>query len=204
MTWDDASTETARKHLLQCDPVMNRIVERVGDFKLKLRRSRFHTLVRSIISQQISTAAARTIQGRLADRLAPRRVTAESLLEVGIDGLRETGISRQKASYIWDLAEKAQSGEIRFHRHRRMADQDVIDELTQVRGIGEWTAQMFLIFSLGRHDVFATDDLGIRQAIRKAYDLTELPKPKECTEIGRPWRPYASMACWYLWRSLDQ
>ena len=182
---------------------MKGVVQRVGAFGLKMRRNRFQTLVRSIISQQISTAAARTIQGRLKDRLSAGGISPESLVDLGIEGLRETGVSRQKASYILDLSEKSQNGEIRFHRHRRMNDEAVIEELVQVRGIGEWTAQMFLIFSLGRPDVLATDDLGIRQAIRQAYDLSDLPKPKECTEIGQPWRPYASMACWYLWRSLD-
>jgi DNA-3-methyladenine glycosylase II len=182
---------------------MKEIVERVGDFRLKLNPSRFHTLVGSIISQQISTAAARTIHNRLKERLSPQRVTADALLGLSVDDLRETGVSRQKASYILDLCAKAQSGEIRFRRHRQMKDDEIIDELVQVRGIGEWTAQMFLIFSMGRPDVLATDDLGIRQAIRKAYQLDEMPKPKECTQIGRTWRPYASMACWYLWRSLD-
>ncbi len=191
-----------QEHLVSCDPVMAHIVARVGPFSLKLQRGRFRTLVRSIVSQQISTAAARTIQKRLQTRL-DNRVTPEAIETLGEDGLREVGLSRQKASYMLDLAAKSRGGTIRLNRHSRLSDGAIIDELTQVRGIGEWTAQMFLIFSLGRPDVLAIDDLGIRQAIQKAYELDEMPKPRECSEFGRPWRPYASMACWYLWRSLD-
>lgn len=203
MTWDKQSTAAARRHLVAADPIMGKIIRRVGPFELKLHRNRFQMLVRSIISQQISTAAARTIRQRLEDRLSPKRVTAEALLQLDVHSLREVGLSRQKTSYVLDLAVKTQQGVIRFDRHRKLSDQQIIDQLTQVHGIGEWTAQMFLIFSLGRRDVLAGDDLGIRQAILKAYDLSELPGRKECERMGEKWRPYASMACWYLWRSLD-
>jgi DNA-3-methyladenine glycosylase II len=203
MTWDKKSTAAARRHLTAADPIMRRIIRRVGPFGLKLHRNRFQTLVRSIISQQISTAAAKTIRQRLEDRLLPKRVTAESLLAMDPDSLREVGLSRQKTSYILDLAAKTRDGVVRFGRHRRLSDREIIEQLTQVHGIGEWTAQMFLMFSLGRQDVLAGDDLGIRQAIQRAYELSELPNRKKCDTIGESWRPYASMACWYLWRSLD-
>lgn len=202
MTWTTQSTAAGQRHLSAGDPVMAEIIDRVGPFTLRLKRGRFRTLAGSIVSQQISTAAAKTIQKRLHQRLG-NRVTAEAVVAMGESGLREVGLSRQKASYLLDLARKSQEGVIRWRRHRQLGDQEIIDELTQVRGIGEWTAQMFLIFSLGRPDILATDDLGIRQAIRQAYQLKELPKPQQCTEIGRPWSPYASMACWYLWRSLE-
>lgn len=160
-------------------------------------------LVRSIVSQQISLGAARAIRARLEQRLAPEGVTPESLLRAPIDELRAVGLSTQKIVYIRDLAEKVHDGTINLRTIGRLTDEQIIDHLTQVKGIGRWTAQMFLIFSLGRPDVFPEDDLGVRTAIRDRYGLADLPDRATCREIARPWRPFASIASWYCWRSLD-
>lgn len=192
-----------QRHFRKADPVLARIVKQVGPVTLKPQRDRFQVLVRSIISQQISTAAARTIRARLAERLAPEGFRPESLARLSIDELRTVGVSRQKATYMLDLAEKCRDGTVRLSRLGRLSDEEVIAELTQVKGIGRWSAQMFLMFSLGRLDVFPHDDLGIRSAIRQLYEFAELPNKSECLVIGERWRPYATIGSWYCWRFLE-
>jgi DNA-3-methyladenine glycosylase II len=201
MPFDPDAISAARRHLRRQDPVMRRLVDVVGPFTLKVRRDRFRMLVRSIISQQISGKAARSIGKRLEDLVAPQKITPHTLAARTIAELRSAGISPQKAGYLHDLAAKVDSGAVRLARTGRMADEEVIDELVQVKGIGVWTAQMFLMFSLGRLDVFPHDDLGIRSALKNLYDLAELPDKEISHEIARPWRPYATIASWYLWRS---
>lgn len=192
----------ARKHLRRTDPVLRELVDRIGPCTLKPKRDRFATLVHSIVSQQVSGKAARAIYGRLRERLT-NRVTPESLAALAAEELRSLGVSRQKASYLLDLACKTRDGEIHFRRFGRMADEEIIEELIQVRGIGRWTAQMLLIFSLGRLDVLPVDDFGIRSAIQRHYHFSELPHRTAIEQLAVPWRPFASIACWYLWRSLD-
>lgn len=193
-----------QRHFQRVDPVMLAVVREAGPVTLKPQRDRFKTLVRSIISQQISTAAARTIRERLEARLKPDGgVRPETLARLTIEQLREVGVSRQKASYILDLANKCRDGDVQLSRLGRLPDEDVIAELTQVKGIGRWSAQMFLIFSLGRLDVFPHDDLGVRSAIRGLYGLNAMPNKDECLKIGERWRPYASIGSWYCWRYLE-
>jgi DNA-3-methyladenine glycosylase II len=201
MPFDPHAITAARRHLRRHDPVMRRLVDVVGPFTLKVRRDRFRMLVRSIISQQISGKAARSIGKRLEGLVAPEKITPHTLAARTIAELRSAGISPQKAGYLHDLAAKVDSGAVRLARTGRMADEEVIAELVQVKGIGVWTAQMYLMFSLGRLDVFPHDDLGIRSALRNLYDLEELPEKEVSHEIARPWRPYATIASWYLWRS---
>ncbi|MFN0199066.1 MAG: DNA-3-methyladenine glycosylase family protein [Planctomycetaceae bacterium] len=193
----------AVKHLRKVDPVLKEQIKLVGPFELKLQRNRFDVLVRSIISQQISTAAARSIRQRLMTRIAPHKVTPEVLMTLSADDLRSVGISPQKAGYLQDLVRQVSTGTVRLHRLARMDDEAVIEELIRVKGIGRWTAEMFLIFSLGRLDVLPVQDLGIRSAMMRLYGLAELPDRQTCLEIGEPWRPYASVASWYCWRSGD-
>jgi DNA-3-methyladenine glycosylase II len=195
--------EQAVKHVSKCDPVLRNVIRRCGACKLPQRRDRFGMLVRSIISQQISVHAARTIRGRLEASLVPEKISPESLAGRSIDELRAVGLSQQKAAYILDLAGKTLAGEVRFDRFRRMSDEEVIDELTQVKGIGRWTAQMLLIFSLGRLDVLAVDDQGLRGAVRDLYQLDDFPTKHEFIELAQPWRPYCSVASWYCWRHAD-
>jgi len=199
--------KAARLHLQRNDPVMKRVLKSVGPFVAKTRRDRFGTLVNSIISQQISVAAANTIRERLLDATSPDsnapKFTPESLLSFDIDQLRTAGVSRQKATYVLDLAEKVQSGIVDLKSIHRFENEQVIESLTQVKGIGIWTAQMFLMFSLGRLDIFPVDDLGIKNAIVRAYELPETPTRMEMETIAENWRPYATVASWYLWQSLE-
>ncbi len=182
---------------------MRDVIRRVGPFRLRLQRDRFRILVRSIISQQISTAAARSIRVRLDELIAPERATAETLARLNHEQFRSAGLSSQKAAYLHDLSEKVRSGDVQLRQIGRKSDENVIDELVQIKGVGHWTAQMFLIFSLGRIDVFPHADLGIRTNIRHLYGLAELPDKQTCERIAAAWRPYASVASWYCWRNGD-
>lgn len=192
----------AIEHLRAADPVMATIVERVGPFTMLARKPTFETLARSITFQQLSGKAAGTIFGRLRKAVGPR-FTARAFLRLSPDELRACGLSRQKIASLTDLAERVERKEISFRKLPGMPDDDVIATLSQVRGVGVWTVQMFLIFALRRPNVLPVGDLGIRNAVRRAYGLEEVPKPLQIAEIGRKWHPYCSVATWYLWRSLD-
>ncbi len=189
-------------HLKRSDLVLRSVIERVGPYRIDLRPADFTTLVRSIVYQQLSGKAASTIFGRL-ETAVNRRLTPRAVLLLPEERMRSLGLSKQKTAYIRDLAARTKSREIDFKALPALPDQEVIASLTEVKGVGVWTAQMFLIFALGRPDVLPTADLGIRAAMKKQYKLAELPKPAEMEEIAAPWRPYCSVACWYLWRSLD-
>ena len=193
----------ALEHLQRADPVMRDVIRRAGPFRLKLRRDRFYSLVSSILSQQISGKAAASIRARLEAHVAPETISPQNLSGLTPRKLRSLGVSPQKAKYLLDLAARVQSGELKLDRLARMKDEEVIEALVEVKGIGVWTAQMFLIFSLGRLDVFPHDDLGVRAAIRNLYGLEDLPDKETSHRIAMPWRPYASVASWYCWRSLE-
>ena len=195
--------EKGLKHLRRADPVMKAVIKKAGPYTVKPRRDRFHMLVASIISQQISGSAARSIRQRLLDHLAPEKLSPENLSRLTPEILRTLGLSSQKASYMLDLANRVRSGELRLDKMSRLPDEKVIEELVKVKGIGVWTAQMFLMFSLGRLDVFPHGDLGVRTAIKTLYDLDDLPDKATSQKIATPWRPYASIASWYCWRSLE-
>jgi DNA-3-methyladenine glycosylase II len=199
MMLDHITIQKARRHLRGADPVMRVVIDAVGPFTLRLERDRFGMLVRAIISQQISTSAARSIRRRLQE-LAP---DMKAIAQLSVDQLRSVGLSPQKASYVADLARKVNDGTVDLRQIGRLSDERVVEQLTQVRGIGCWSAQMFLIFSLGRLDVFPHDDLGVRTAIRDRYGLADLPDKHTAHAIAAPWRPYASVASWYCWRTLD-
>ena len=203
MSFTPETIDAALKHLRQCDPVMADVIRRVGAFTLKPKRGRFESLVRSILAQQISTAVARSMLKKLQQRVAPNRITPEGLCRLSADDLRALGLSRQKASYLLDLTAKVSDRSVRLHQVHRMDDEEVIAELLPVKGIGRWTVQMFLIFCLGRVDVFAPDDFGLRSAMQKLYGLSEMPKRAHAEEIASVWHPYATIASWYLWRSLE-
>ena len=196
-------SQAAIRHLRRADPVMAKLIGRVGEFQLKLERNRFKMLARSIISQQISTAAARSIRGRLEALVAPKHLTAETVARLSREQLRSAGLSPQKSEYLHALAAAVTGRTLRLDQATRMTDDELIDHLTAVKGIGRWTAQMFLIFSLGRPDVFPHADLGVRSAIQHLYGLAELPDRDTSFAVAEPWRPYATAASWYLWRSLD-
>jgi DNA-3-methyladenine glycosylase II len=183
--------QSARRHLRGKDPVMAAIINAVGPYTLRFERDRFSMLVRSIISQQISTSAARAIRKRLMDLVGPDGLTADNLATFTVDELRPVGLSPQKASYVADLAAKLNDGTVNLRQIGRLSDENVVEILTQVKGIGRWTAQMFLIFSLGRPDVFPHGDLGVKTAIRDRYGLDDLPDKATSQAIATPWRPYS-------------
>ncbi len=201
---DQSRVHIGLGHIRASDAIMRRLIDAVGPFMLRPeRRRRFSVLARAIISQQVSTAAAMTIRGRLEGIIDNGGLTAEGIGQLTEPQLRSVGLSRQKASYLVDLAQKSLDGTVRLDRIGRLPDEAVIETLTQVKGIGRWTAEMFLIFSLGRLDVLPVDDLGVRVAIKDLYGLDDLPDKKTCLEIAAPWRPYATIGSWYCWRRLD-
>ncbi|MGH7259359.1 MAG: DNA-3-methyladenine glycosylase family protein [Nitrospiraceae bacterium] len=197
-----ASHAAACRHLANADPVMRRIIARVGPCKLKRYSRYFVTLCDSIISQQLSGRVAEVIFERFAALYPRRRPTPQAVVRTPIPRLRTAGLSRQKATYLKDLAKGFLDGRIRVHRLVRQSNEDIIEALTTIRGIGRWTVEMFLMFSLNRLDVLPVDDLGIQKAIRRWYGFRRLPAAATMRKIGRPWHPYETVACWYLWRSL--
>lgn len=190
------------KHLRKADAVMRAVIKSVGPFTLRPRRKRFQMLVRSIISQQISVSAATSIRSRLF-ALVDNQVEADRIAGLNDDQFRSAGVSPQKVRYLRDLSERVADGRLQLSTIGRLADEAVIEQLEEVKGIGYWTAQMFLIFALGRLDVLPFGDVGIQNAIHRLYDLDERPNRETIERIARPWRPYASVASWYCWRSLE-
>ena len=193
---------TAILHLKNADPVLAEIIERVGRFRMNYDEPAFQSLAEAIVYQQLHGKAAATIFKRLTD-LAGEPLTPEGILKLSTEQLRGVGLSKQKLSYLRDLAARTQAGELNFARLPDLPDAEVIKQLTQVKGIGVWTAHMFLMFSLRRPDVLPTGDLGIQMAIRKHYRKRKLPKPMQMEKIAKCWAPYRSVACWYLWQSID-
>jgi DNA-3-methyladenine glycosylase II len=192
----------AIEHLRRSDPILAEIIGRVGDYAIQFRDPDFETLVKSIVYQQLSGRVAGVIFGRLTAAAGPK-LTPANILKLRPSRMRTLGLSTQKTAYIRDLARHTRDRRLVFEELRELPDSAVIERVTQVKGIGVWTAHMFLIFALRRHDILPTGDLGIRNAIRRAYGLPELPTPAEMEKMAEPWRPYCSVASWYLWRSLE-
>jgi DNA-3-methyladenine glycosylase II len=190
-------------HLKKSDPVLSSVIERVGRYGIQYREPNFETLVRSIVYQQLSGRVAAVIFGRLSALVPGGKLSPAAILKLTPARMRKAGLSKQKTAYIRDLARKTARGALKFEALPDMPDNQVIEHLTQVKGIGVWTAHMFLMFALQRPNVLPTGDLGVRMAIRKAYGLSDLPLPKHIEEIALRWRPYCSVATWYLWRSLE-
>jgi DNA-3-methyladenine glycosylase II len=189
-------------HLKKSDPVLAAIIERVGRPVVQPRPATFWALARSIVFQQLNGKAAKTIFDRL-EQAAGGELTPASLLALSEEQMRAVGLSKQKASYLRDLAQKTHAGELDFAALPAMSDEEIIERLTRIKGIGVWTAQMFLMFALQRPNVMPTADYGLRAAIKKAYRMRNLPTPKRMLKLAENWRPYCTIACWYLWRSLD-
>jgi DNA-3-methyladenine glycosylase II len=192
----------AVRHLKKSDPVLRAIIERVGVFRMDYDEPAFASLAEAIVYQQLHGKAAATIFKRLTD-LAGLPLTPEGILKLSEEQMRAVGLSKQKLSYLRDLAAKAQSGEVDFAGLPELPDAEVIEQLTRIKGIGVWTAHMFLMFALRRPNVLPTGDLGIQMAIRKHYRKRKLPKPAQMERIAKCWEPYRSVACWYLWRSMN-
>lgn len=200
----DADLIRAKRVLARRDPVLAAVIRKYRA-RTPLETARmdpFPALVRTITAQQISTKAAATIHGRLV-ALMPAGVEPDAMLALTDAQLREAGLSRQKSAYVRDLASKAASGELPLHTLHELSDEQVIDAIIKVKGLGRWSAEMFLMFRLRRPDVLPVDDLGIVTAIMRLYGLRKKPKADRIRKIGEAWRPYRTVACWYLWRSLE-
>jgi DNA-3-methyladenine glycosylase II len=189
-------------HLTKSDVILAAIIARVGPCKMTYREPSFEMLARAIVFQQLSTKAATTIYGRL-EEAAGGLLTPEAIQNLSVGEMRRAGLSRQKLGYIRDLAEHVLSGKVDFALLPGMSDEEVIEALTDIKGIGVWTAHMFLMFSLRRPNILPVGDLGVRMAIQKAYKKRKMPTPKQIEQIAKSWHPYCSYAAWYLWRSLE-
>jgi DNA-3-methyladenine glycosylase II len=198
----------AVEHLRRSDPVMGALVDRIGPLSLEDRRrgrpaDPYGALLRAIVGQQLSTKAARSIYDRLLELFGVRTPQPSELLAADPETVRAAGLSRAKVAYLRDLAARVEDGRLPVYRLAEQDDAAVAAELVEVKGLGQWTADMFLIFHLGRPDVLAVGDLGIRRAVERAYELPGAPAARELEEIAEPWRPQRTLACLYLWRSLD-
>jgi DNA-3-methyladenine glycosylase II len=197
--WADAA-----RHLAKVDPKLAAIIRRVGPCTMAPRRDYFVSLCRAIYAQQLSTTVAAALVKRFRDEFPARRPTPASvhkLLSTGDEAaIRRCGLSRQKTKYLVDLAEHFLANKIATRRLRAMGDEQVIEALVQVKGIGRWTAEMFLIFVLNRPDVLPVDDLGLQEGVRQIYEMRKRPKTAQLLKLAEPWRPYRSIATWYVWR----
>jgi len=199
----------AREELAASDPVMAALIAETGEMSLERRRrgrpagDAYGTLLRTVIGQQLSAKAAFTIHGRVLELYGGEHPSPEQLLATPEEDLRACGLSGRKVEYMRSLAEHVQDGSLELERMDELSDEEAIEEIVAVRGFGEWSAQMFLMFFLERPDVLPTGDLGIRKAVQLRYQLDDLPDPEELTKIAEAWRPHRSLACIYLWESLS-
>ena len=192
--------EAARKHLLAADVVMREVVERVGRFELELRGSPYQSLMRALLYQQLAGAAASAIERRFLALFGDRMPEPHELLATPPEALRSAGLSRQKSGYLHNLAEHALAGQLKNGQLRRASDDEAVEIVTQIKGVGRWTADMLLMFCLGRPDVLPVGDLGVQRVMKEAYRLDSMPDPDTMLQIAEPWRPYRSAGAWYLWR----
>jgi DNA-3-methyladenine glycosylase II len=194
--------------LRDSDPVMARLIDEHGALvRRDLRRERpgdaYGALLRSIVGQQLSTKAAASIYGRLIDNFGGHAPTPKQLLAADPEEIRAAGLSRPKVAYLRDLAQHVEDGTLELDRLPDLPDEEVTEQLTAIKGLGQWTADMFLMFHLRRPDILPVGDLGIRRAVQVEYRMRKLPDPKRLEKVARPWRPYRTLACLYLWSSLD-
>lgn len=202
---DDAVARRAADYLTAADPAFAPLIKRYGPCPRRPHREYYEQLVRSIIVQQLSIKVADVIYKRFCGLFGGTFPAPTAILQKSVEDFRAVGISRAKASYILDLTQHVVDGKIRFDHLDKLSNDEVVAELTDVKGIGEWTAHMFLMFCMGRVDILAPGDLGIRNAVRKLYGLKAMPAPEDITRLARRkrWHPYETIACWYLWQSLD-
>ena len=191
----------AIRHLKR-DPRLARIIEVVGDYEIQIRKNRFESLVNSIIMQQLSSSAAKSISKKLCSLYVAKFPKPEDVAHTPSYRLQRVGLSRMKAEYIGDLARKIVNGEINLSRISKLSDDEAVTELTSMKGIGTWTAHMFLIFTLGRTDIFPVGDLVLQKGIKRLYSLKTMPDENRMTEIAEKWRPFRTVATWYIWKSM--
>lgn len=193
----------ALQHLSKKDPILGEVIKKVPPFERTWGKNYFLDLCESIVSQQLSVKAADTIWKRFLALFSTENPTPEQVISIDKEKMRECGISYQKISYIKDLAERTAASGILFEQFEIMTDEEIITELIKVKGIGVWTAEMFLMFTMNRPDIFSYGDLGIRRAIQRLYNLKKEPTQKKADQIAKKWKPYRTLACRYLWKSLD-
>lgn len=199
----ESSNIDAVQYLCKVDSNLEKIIKIVGKYSINIRNDPFQSLVESIIYQQLAGKAANAIYNRFINYYNNKQITPTLILNSHNDNLKKVGLSNRKIDYLKDLALHVYDGRINLEELPKMNDEEIINKLVNVKGIGRWTSEMFLIFSLGRQDILPVTDLGVRKAIQKVYSLSELPKPNIMMEIAKPWRPYRSIATWYLWKSLS-
>ena len=187
---------------LKKDAKLAPIIENVGDYKIRITKNKFESLIEAIITQQLSGAAANSISKRFRLLYSPKFPKPLEVIKTPTSRLRKAGLSKMKIDYIKGLSKRIDSGELNFRKFAKLSDQEIVLELTQVKGIGRWTAEMFLIFSLGRLDVLPVDDLGLKKGVQKLYSMEKLPKKEEIEHVAKKWVPYRTIATWYLWKSL--
>lgn len=195
--------EAARRHLLRSDPVMRALVKQVGPYAMEVRGRPYESLLRAILYQQLAGSAAAAIERRFLAMFDGAIPTPAQLAPMTDEQLRTAGISRQKASYMRSIAEHFADGRLSDTKLMRASDDGVVDAVTQIKGVGRWTADMLLMFCIGRPDVLPVGDLGVQNSMKLAYGLKDAPKPAEMEAIAEPWRPYRSAGSWYLWRRAD-
>jgi len=204
MTSSSATHNKKIAHLKKSDPILKMIIEGVKLRELTVTREPFEALVEAIVSQQLSVKAADTIFARFATLTPGKKFpTSREIIKMPTAKMRKCGLSRMKVTFIKDLAKKTLDGTLNFKTIDRLSDEEVIEHLTSVKGIGRWTAEMFLIFSLRRDDVFSYGDLGLRNALQRLYKMKKPPTPRQVEKITAKWKPYRSLASRYLWESLD-
>ncbi|NIU00872.1 MAG: DNA-3-methyladenine glycosylase 2 family protein [Nitrosopumilaceae archaeon] len=183
---------------------MAKIIEKIGDYKIRITRNKFECLVEAIITQQLSGAAAKSISSQFRNIYNSRFPKPSDVAGTSVTKLKKAGLSSMKIRYIKNLSRSIVRGEIDLNKISKLSDEEIIAELTKLKGIGKWTVEMFLIFSLGRIDVLPVDDLGLQKGIAKLYNMSNLPKKRDIEIIAEKWKPYRTIATWYLWKSLQK
>ena len=197
------TTQKAIKFLKK-DPKFAVIIKEVGDYNVKITRNRYQSLIEAIVTQQLSGSAANSIMKKFRKLYQSKFPKPIDVAKTTDSKLRSTGLSRMKISYVKGLSKKIESGELNMQKISKLSDDEIISKLTEVRGVGRWTAEMFLIFSLGRLDVLPVGDLGLRKGVQLMFSLKELPKAEQIEQLAQKWRPYRTVATWYLWKSLKK
>ena len=197
------SADSAIRYLKK-DPKLAKVIDMVGRYQIKLTRNRYESLVEAIITQQLAGSAAKSISKKFRGLYKARFPKPIDVIKTPDSKLRKTGLSGMKIKYIKELSKKIESKELKLNTLSRLSDEEIITHLTQVKGIGRWTAEMFLIFTLGRQDILPVGDLGLKKGIQLLYSMPELPKEDAMEEIAESWRPYRTVATWYLWKSLQK
>ena len=189
---------------LKKDPKFTKIINQIGDYNIKITKNRYQSLVEAIITQQLSGSAAKSIIKKFKRLYKSKFPKPIDVLKTPNPKLRLVGLSKMKVIYIKELSKKIESKQLNLRKISMQSDEQIIENLTDVKGIGRWTAEMFLIFSLGRLDILPVGDLGLKKAVQSIYSLDQLPKEEEIEQLARPWRPYRTVATWYLWKSLEK